>query len=89
VQTYVKDPDAKLPYVIDWQDWLPVGDTIAASTWDIDADLTNGTDEFTDTTATILLSGGTAGESYTVTNHITTATGLEDDRSFILKIRER
>jgi hypothetical protein len=36
-----------------------------------------------------LLKGGVAGQSYTITNHITTTGGREDDRSFKVKVKER
>lgn len=30
----IKDPDAKLPYTVDWSPWLAgEGDTIASVTW--------------------------------------------------------
>jgi hypothetical protein len=94
------DPDAKLPYSIDWArggsndgssadlGWLQ-GDTIAASSWTVPSGLTEVSDSFTDTVATIIISGGTAGTIYEVVNHITTALGLEDDRTITLNCKER
>ena len=68
-QTFVKDPDATLDYIIDWSEWLDT-DTISTSTWTVPTGLTNVSDSNTTTTATIWLSGGTAGQRYTVSNRI-------------------
>lgn len=43
----------------------------------------------TATKATVWLSGGTAGQIYTVTNRITTAAGRTEDRSFAIRVEER
>lgn len=82
-----KDPDAVLDYQIDWSSWLD-GDTIATSTWKVPSGIIKDSDTNDDTTATIWLSGGTAGESYEVTNSIVTAGGRENDRTMIIPIRE-
>lgn len=100
-----KDPDAVEPITIDWagltngrtgatSDWLESGETISTSTWIIapSGTLTADSDTNTDTTATVVLSAGTVGITYTVTNRITT-TGVSPartmDRSFYLPVRER
>lgn len=85
----IKDPDAVLPYKIDWTAWL-AGDTLSTSTWSIPAGLTkvNDTTE-AGTTAVVTLSGGAPGQIYVVTNRITTSDGRTDDRSFRLRIAER
>lgn len=85
----VKDPEAVLDYGFDWSDWLADGETITDSTWSVSAGLTKDSDSFNDTATTIWLSGGTAGSSYTITNHITTSAGREDDRSHVLKVKDR
>ena len=80
----LKDPDAVLDYGIDWGDWLTdVSDTISTSTWTAPAGITKDSDTHNDTTTTIWLSGGTAGSSYSLVNHITTAGGREDDQTLI------
>ena len=85
------DPQAKLDYAVDWSAWLQSGETISASTWTVPAGITEATPEpsNTATVATIWLTGGTAGQLYTVTNHITTSMGREDDRSLFLRVIER
>jgi hypothetical protein len=104
--TIIKDPDAILPYSINWASedgtndggstdtgWLQ-GDTIATSTWVISGNesplsLTQDSENESTTIATIVLSAGTASIDYTVTNHIVTAAGYEDDRSILVKVRDR
>ena len=86
--TFTKDPNAVLDYSVDWSRWLD-GDTIATSVWTVPAGLTKVSDTNTTTKTTVWLSGGTADQSYTVTNRITTTGGRTEDRSFIVKVEER
>lgn len=88
---YIKDPEAKLDYSVDWAPWLQAGETVTASTWQVPAGLTQTTPSpsFTDTETTIWLTGGTVGETYLVTNHVTTSDTRQDDRSFTIMIVER
>ena len=86
--TFTKDPNAVLDYTIDWTRWL-AGDQIATSEWLVPAGLAKMADSKTASSATVWLSGGTAGQSYTVTNRITTSAGRTEDRSFIAKVEER
>lgn len=86
--TYTKDPNAVLDYALDWTKWLN-GDTIATSEWTVPAGLTLNSHSNTTTRSTAWISGGSAGQSYTVANRITTAGGRTEDRSFILAIAER
>ena len=88
MKRFDKDPNAVLSYTMKWSKWLG-SDTIATSTWVLEDGITNDTDANTATTATITLSGGTAGRNYTVTNRITTAAGLTEDRSWIFRVVER
>jgi hypothetical protein len=83
-----KDPNSRLDYGFTWADWL-VQDTIVASEWIVPSDLTNILDYFTDTDAIIWLEGGVVGNTYEITNHITTAAGREEDRSLIIIMKER
>lgn len=86
--TFPKDPNAVLDYTIDWTRWL-AADQIAASEWLVPAGLTKVGDSKTVSSATVWLSGGTAGQSYTVTNRITTTGGRTEDRSFTIRVEER
>ncbi len=83
-----KDPNAVLDYMADWEQWLK-GDTIVASTWLPATGITIDYESFTTTSATVWLSGGTAGTVYTLTNRVTTAGGRTDDRSITILVGER
>jgi len=89
MSSYVKDPDAVLDYSVNWVDWLPEGDAIATSTWTAETGITIDSDSNTSTAATVWLSGGTEGVRYSVTNHIVTDDGREDDRTLEIIIKER
>lgn len=87
-----KDPEAVLDYAIDWDvtgdSWLS-GDTISSVTWTVPTGLTKGSESNTTTTATVWLSGGTAGSIYSISCKIVTAGGRTDERTFKLKVEER
>lgn len=93
-----KDPDAvNWPKGIDWTKYLAridADELLTASTWSIDGpddDLEVVTDSIVtgNLKTQVRLSGGTDGKEYTVTNHITTTSGVEDDRSFTIVVGER
>jgi hypothetical protein len=67
---------------------FPVGNPTVVE-WEPTTDLTIDSDSFTDTTATVWLSGGTVGDKFLVTNHVTTDQGREDDWTIQIKIREQ
>jgi len=88
--TFSKDPQATLDYVVDWAEWLDEGDSISASSWTVTSGLTiENSPTFTTTRAVVWLSGGTVGERYTATNHIVTASGRADDRTLTIAIAEQ
>jgi len=84
---YVKDPNAILDYQINWSTWLG-SDTILTSTWIVPTGITKDDESVTTTTATIWLSGGTAGESYRVVNRITTNGERTNDQSIFVVVRQ-
>ena len=91
LRKFVKDPNARLDYVIDWSAWLDaIGDTITgAEVADPPAGLTVTTPiEFTSSNTTVWIAGGTAGVSYDVTVRITTAGGRVDDRTIVIACKE-
>lgn len=89
MSTFVKDPDAKLDYSIDWSGWLPEGDSVLNSTWSVPAGLTKHDESLGAGVATVWLSGGLDRQRYEVTNRITTAAGRIDERTITLDARQR
>lgn len=92
----VKDPSAVLDYAIDWLGYLsgvtpPL--TIASSTWVVSPVETGGlamSSEAVEGSKTSLrLSAGIVGHTYRVTNRITVAGGLTDERSFLVRVENR
>lgn len=84
-----KGDDEVLVFGVDWSGWLPTGDTIATSTWQVPTGLVNEADQASTTLATVKISGGTVGETYDVVNIITTTTSAETaERTIKIKIVE-
>lgn len=88
-RTFRKDPDAVLDYGFDWSDWLQTGEVISASTWTVDTGITEDSDEMSTSITKIWLSGGTVGETYTISNKIVTDQNRTDERSFEIFVEER
>ena len=75
-------------YVFDWTNTLATGEEITASTFIVETGLIKDSDSNTILTATIWLSGGTLGKTYTVTNTIVTNSSRTISRSIKIKIEE-
>jgi hypothetical protein len=86
---FIKDPQATLDYSVDWTLWLASGDYISSVVWTVPSGLTTVTTSNTNTLATIWLSGGTVGQSYSVQCKITTAGGRIDERTISIIVRQR
>lgn len=86
--TFVKDPQAKLDYSVDWTQWLN-GDTISSSSWDVPADLSLISQNYTTRVATVWIASGTVGQSYQVKNQIQTAAGRIDERTITILVRNK
>lgn len=87
-----KDPQDVRDYGIDWTD--DIGDaTIVGSTWTVaandDSEIVLGDGVFTDTTTAIRLSGGVAGTTARITNHVVLSNGEEADQSGNINIIQR
>ena len=87
-QSFTKDPDAVLNYSIDWETWLS-SDTISTSSWTVDTGITKDSDSNTTTATSVVVSAGTAGTTYELTNSVVTAAGYEDDRTIRINVQER
>ena len=78
-----------LDFLQDWSDWLGAGDTISVSAWSVETGLTVDSESNTSTSATVIISGGTAGKVYKVENDITTANGLQASRVWFLTVQQQ
>ena len=92
-----QDPQATLDYTIDWGEWIAVNNVVVTSSWGIESiendntpmtTSSNGFDPLLSTTY-IVLSGGTVGNHYRITNTITTSNNLTEERYFRIFIRDR
>ena len=86
------DPESLLDYQYDWTDWIASGDSISARLWSVTP--LNGTSPETPaltnaTTAAVKISGCQLGSVYRLVEHITTANGLEADRTVTLRCEHR
>lgn len=90
-----KDPYAVLDYSLDWTDWMPSNEVIAAV--EITAETIAGdanplvidSTTNTDYIATAFVSGGTAGKIYNIEYKITTDGNKKDSRNIRIKVTER
>jgi hypothetical protein len=84
-----KSPADVLDYDIDFGRWLKDGDTITAAASTI-ADTTAAVDrtDFSETMATVWLSGGADGETGTVTTLVSTNEGRTKEFCFKIRIKE-
>lgn len=85
--TFKKGLGDVVDYEITWN-WLD-GDTISDLVVTAETGLIVDSSSFTNTTTTFWLSGGTAGTSYIVLLHITTAAGRQAFRRVKIKIKEK
>lgn len=85
----VKDPGELLDYDIDWSPILS-NDTIVSSTWLVGAgSVVIATDQFTNTSTKVWLSGGALLDQCLLTNTVTTTGGRIMDRSVKLNIKAK
>ena len=88
IPIFCKDDTEVLDYKVDWADWL-TADTIASSSWVIPSGITKDFDSFDDDFTTVWFSGGTIGETYTLTNTIVSTAGRTATRSFMIQLSDR
>jgi len=90
-----KDTEAVLDYSVDWSNWMPAGDSVNTSTFTVTA-ISGDTDALTVNSSAIstnvctaVLSGGTAGNIYTVNNKIVTNNSITERRHFRVSVKAR
>ena len=86
--TFIKDPDEVLDYRLDFEDWLDT-DTINSETVTVEDGITLDSETNDTTTVTAWLSGGTVGETYTVTYQAVTEAGRTVERSIKVRIKQK
>jgi|SRR5687767_12624549 len=86
-QVFEKDPNSTLDYRFIWSRWL-AGDEISTSTFLLPDGLTQVSASNTESTATVLLSGGSECQQYRVTNRITTISGRTMDQTIVIAVKE-
>lgn len=88
-------PNDHLDWALDHSRWLPSGDKIISSDWEVvtPADATlrvvregSHSPSYTDNTATVWLESGEENVAYRVRNRVLTLEGRRKDRSFILEV---
>lgn len=89
---YLKDPQSRVDYAIDWSVHLD-GQTIEASLWVITPDEAGGVvaeeNSFEPARTAARLAGGLTGHSYAVANLVTLSDGSTDVRSITLRVEAR
>jgi hypothetical protein len=86
-----KDVAAKLDYLLDWSEWISLGDTIVESTWERDEGIAidqTFLDATTNQTA-VILSGGSASKVYRVANRVVTQHGRIDRRTILIGVYQQ
>jgi hypothetical protein len=89
---YLKDPQSRVDYAIDWSGYLD-GQTIAASEWTVSPAETGGIAveeaSFGLDRSAARLAGGLVGRIYDVVNRVTLSDGSVDERSLTLRVEDR
>ena len=89
---YLKDPQSRVDYAIDWSPYLD-GQTIEASLWLVAPDEAGGIaaeeTSFEPARTAARLAGGLIGHSYSVSNQVTFSDGTTDVRSITLRVEAR
>lgn len=89
---YLKDPDSRVDYAMDWRGYLD-GQIVAASAWSVSPEEAGGVaieaESFDLEQAAATLSGGVAGQVYAVANRVTLSDGAIDERTLTIRVEAR
>ncbi len=90
IETFTHAPGANLDYGFDWlaNGWLASGETIETSTWTAQG-LTLTRQQISGGVTSVFAAGGKKGNSYKLTNTITTNQGRTDSRTITLAVEDR
>lgn len=84
------DPEELLDRQVSWVKNLDDGETLVNSTFTVaDGDVEISTQSFSDTIATVWLTGGTLDTTCEVLNHIVTSAGREREQTMKIKIKAK
>ena len=90
---YLKDPDSRIDYAVDWGSAYLQGQTIVGSGWTVapleEDGLEVEAESFDLTRATARILGGVAGHVYSVTNRVALSDGTLDERSITIRMEQR
>ena len=93
MNSYVKAPEERLDYDVDWSAWLEVGETIASKT--VTSTVVGGTDVTIESSSIVgsrvvaWISGGTLGAQSTVAFSMTTSAGRQSRREITIVVARR
>ncbi len=90
---YLKDPQSRLDYHMDWAAEYLGQESLSTSSWNIDPHESGGL-EVVDSghdpaRAFVIVSGGIAGHVYTLTNRVTLNSGIADERTITIRVEAR
>lgn len=85
-----KDPESVMDYTIDYTNFLAAGDLIDTSTFTATSGITidSNSKAANEKSVTVILSGGTAGTTYTIKNTVVTDNGITAVKRFRVKCEE-
>lgn len=90
---FVKDPDSRIDYRIDWGAAYLGDALIIASSWAVSPDQQGGlavaTSAHDGRIASVTLTGGQPGASYALVNRVTLSNGEIDERSVAVRVEQR
>jgi hypothetical protein len=90
---YLKDPQARIDYAIDWSAAYLDGQAVAQSIWTVSPNeagaISVAASSFDAQHTAVTLTGGLPGCLYRITNRITLTDGQIDERSISLRVEGR
>lgn len=88
IPTFTQDPQDREPVLMKYAGWLGSDDSLVDSAWTLPDGITADGEDRDATSAIIFITGGTIGQRYKFTNHVTAVSGREKDRSFYISVKE-
>lgn len=93
MRVFVKDPSARIDYMIDWGAGHLGHNIIQSSIWSVSPDQDEGLSVIESShngrQSTASIEGGVIGKTYDVSNHIILDSGETDERSISFRVEKR